>query len=128
MNSNERRSSQIISKLFALHMAQLKMFETKLVYIDMANIRLTPTHLVIGAPTHKTNSGIHIQLAICQHEGLLGFQIYSALPSTNEIFLAKLKKKMKGQKYTLVMMNTGSDERIKEKEVPIIALASEKLN
>jgi len=39
-----------------------------------------------------------------------------------------LKKKLKGQQYTLVMMNTGCDERIREKDIPIIALASEKLN
>ena len=54
-------------------MAQLKMFGTKLVYVDMANVRLTPTHLVIGAPTHKTNSGIHIQLAISEDDGMIGF-------------------------------------------------------
>jgi hypothetical protein len=92
-----------IPKLIALHLAQLKMRRTPLVYIDMANLKLTPSHLVIGPPTPKTNSGIHIQLAISPEHGLLGYQIYSALPSSSEPFITKLNKKLKADTYTVVM-------------------------
>jgi hypothetical protein len=49
------------------------MQQKHVIYVDLANARLTPSHLVIGTPTPRTNSGLHIQLAISETDGLVGF-------------------------------------------------------
>jgi len=59
--------------LIALHLAQIKMQQKHVIYVYLANTRLTPSHLVIGTPTPRTNSGLHIQLAISETDGLVGF-------------------------------------------------------
>ena len=125
---NEKKESEaVISKLLALHIAQVKMEpQRRIVYVDMANIRLTPTHLVIGTPTPKTNSGLHMQIAICEQEGLLGYQIYSTLPPSTDQFIQKLAKKHKLRSATtIVMPHTDSRVQLKQK---VIELYGEAIN
>ena len=75
----------------ALHLSEVKLQRRKLVYVDVVRVKVDSASgdLVIGPPKDKPGS-IYLLVAISKHDGMVGYQILTALPQSGQGLLDKL--------------------------------------
>ena len=97
------RSQKQIDQLLAMHLADLKILEHRLIYVDLVQACLEDLLLVFRPATHgqgqQAGAGyekVWVQSAIDSTMGLIGFQLYFKMPSQKEMqaFFTKISNKI----------------------------------